>query len=98
MELSNYSSCTAFEGTRRIASGAPREIVPTVKKATRPVLIFDDASGEMIEMDLRGTAEEVLARLTPGGAAAEEAREGRDGRNWGSSPGRSRCCRGTGTG
>ena len=76
MELSNNSRCTAFEGTRRIASGAPVDIMPTVKKARKPVLIFDDVSGEMIEMDLRGTLEEVLARLSPEGAAREETPRG----------------------
>jgi hypothetical protein len=65
---SPQTSCTAFEGTRRIASGALLEVVLKVKEVVdrgerAPVLIFDDASGELIEIDFRGTAEDVAARL-----------------------------------
>jgi uncharacterized protein len=60
--------CTAFEGYRRIASG---EVVHVALKAKEildrgeqaPVLIFDDATGEQIEVDFRGTARDVRKRL-----------------------------------
>ncbi|MEZ5064018.1 MAG: DUF2239 family protein [bacterium] len=60
--------CTAFEGTRRIASGDPA----TVARATKavldrgedaPVLIFDDRTSQLVEIDFRGTVNDVLARL-----------------------------------
>jgi hypothetical protein len=59
-------SCTAFAGHRRIASGAPRDVVSAVKAATEAgesVLIFDDADAKPVEFDLRGDLDAVLARL-----------------------------------
>jgi hypothetical protein len=60
--------CTAFEGTRRIASGELAEVALRTKEVIdrggdAPVLIFDDTTSEAIELDLRGTAQEVLERL-----------------------------------
>ena len=69
------TTCTAFAGDRKIASGAPRDVVAAVKSATETgdsVLIFDDADGRPVEFDLRGDLEAVLARLP-----AEEAEEKR---------------------
>ncbi|MEO7996835.1 MAG: DUF2239 family protein [Gemmatimonadaceae bacterium] len=61
---------TAFEGSTRIASGALRDVAVAVKAVndrgtTQPVLIFDDVTSHPIELDLRGTLAEVLARLAP---------------------------------
>lgn len=61
---------TAFVGHRRLASGPLAEVAIAIKKTTRPagaepVLIFDDTSGRSIDVDLRGTDEEILARLPP---------------------------------
>jgi hypothetical protein len=61
-------SCTAFEGARRIASG-PLEVVALKTKRVLdrgergPVLIFDDLTSELVEVDFRGTAEDVARRL-----------------------------------
>ncbi|HEX8471098.1 MAG TPA: DUF2239 family protein, partial [Brevundimonas sp.] len=60
------TTCTAFAGDRKIASGAPRDVVAAVKAATEAgqlVLIFDDADGRPVEFDLRGDLDAVLARL-----------------------------------
>jgi len=62
------ATCTAFEGVRRIASGTLSEVALAVKTVTErddgaAVLIFDDLSSRPIELDLRGSASEVLARL-----------------------------------
>jgi hypothetical protein len=58
---------TAFRGERLLASGALPDIAHAIRRAehdhTRPVVIFSDASGRPIDLDLRGTVEEVLARL-----------------------------------
>jgi hypothetical protein len=64
------SICTAFAGSERIASGPPEKVALAVKAAVdaaegRPLLVFDDSSGAVLEFDLRGTPEEVLARLAP---------------------------------
>src|SRR5262245_45186672 len=67
--------CTAFEGARRIGAGVLEEVAVQAKGVVDgagrdPVLIFDDVTGEQIEVDFRGTAAEVLGRL------AEPAGEG----------------------
>jgi uncharacterized protein len=60
---------TAFEGTRRIASGTLPEVVqaakPIVDRGRKPVLIFDDRTSEQVEVDFRGSVEEAVARVVP---------------------------------
>ncbi|MGA7803851.1 DUF2239 family protein [Bradyrhizobium sp.] len=61
---------TAFVGHRRLASGLLTEVAIAIKKTTKPsgaepILIFDDTSGRSIDVDLRGTEEDILARLPP---------------------------------
>jgi len=80
--------CTAFEGFRRIASGELAEVALQTKAVLdrgeqAPVLIFDDETSEQIEVDFRGTAQDILRRLrettregTPAAAAAQPAGEG----------------------
>lgn len=74
--MENREGWTAFEGLRCIASGTPAQVAFETKTVVdrgeqAPVLIFDDATGEQVEIDFRGTAEEVVARLPakPGEAA-----------------------------
>ena len=61
--------CTVFEGDRRIASGTLSEVASVVKAATEgcegeAVLIFDDITGEIVELVVRVILEEVLSRLS----------------------------------
>lgn len=61
---------TAFEGFERIGSGSPMEVGLASKAVLdrgerAPVLIFDDETGEQVELDLRGTLEEIRERLAP---------------------------------
>lgn len=54
---------TAFQGSRRIASGLLADIVPTIVAAQRrepesPLLVFDDATGQLVDLDLRQPAAE----------------------------------------
>lgn len=61
-------SCTAFAGSRRIAAGDLAEVALKTNAVIAsgeqaPVLIFDDLTSEQLEVDLRGSAKEVLARL-----------------------------------
>ncbi len=63
-----FNSYTSFDGYRRIASGALQTNALVVKKvlesgAVGPVLIFDDGTGRSIDVDTRGSDEEVAARL-----------------------------------
>ncbi|MFO1081990.1 MAG: DUF2239 family protein [Reyranellaceae bacterium] len=58
--------CTAFVRRKVIASGPISDVALAVKRAgdgRDPVLVFDDATGRIVDLDLRGTDAEVLDRL-----------------------------------
>jgi hypothetical protein len=68
MTAFDQTPCTAFEGPRRIASGPLAEVAVEVQRRARrgeaePILIFSDTVGEQIDLDLRGSAKDMLARL-----------------------------------
>ncbi len=91
MENGNSTSCTAFEGSRRIASGELAVVARTIKEVIdrgeqAPILIFDDVTGEQFDIDFRGTTEEVLKRIARSGGDAPADREGESQRG----PGRPR--------
>ena len=76
MTDTSANPCTAFQDDRRLASGPLSEMALVVKAAmadadaeARPVLVFDDTSGRVIDIDTRGTDAAILARLRPEGAA-----------------------------
>jgi hypothetical protein len=59
---------TAFEGHRRIASGPLAQVAIAVRRALAsgsagPFLIFDDQTGRPIDVDMRGSDDEMRARL-----------------------------------
>jgi hypothetical protein len=61
-------ACTAFDRDAQVASGSYTGVAIAVKEhlrndAAASVLIFDDASGRPIDFDLRGTDQEIVARL-----------------------------------
>lgn len=59
-------SATAFDGTKLLASGPLLDVALAVKRATGgPLLVFDDATGRVIDLDLRGSKAEIAARLSP---------------------------------
>jgi len=73
---------TAFAGARQIASGAPTEVALAVKAALEAgdidaVVVFDDQTGRPVELDLRGGAGDVRARLSSQGEPAARAGGGR---------------------
>jgi uncharacterized protein len=67
---------TAFEGQRRLVSGALHEVALAVKRAEQraaeSIAIFSDATGRPIDFDLRGSDAEIVARLPPPAPALEE--------------------------
>lgn len=70
------AGCTAFEDSRRIASGSLEQVARMVKELIgedyhRPVLIFDDSTSEPVEIDFRGSVEDVLDRLNLPGNEGE---------------------------
>ena len=66
---------TAFEGVRRLAAGPLAEIAPAIQRAERqasePIAIFNDATGRAVDLDLRGSVDEMLAWLAASARAAE---------------------------
>ena len=49
--------CTAFSGTQRIASGELRHVALKAKQVfdsepSQPILVFEDASGRLVELHL----------------------------------------------
>lgn len=75
---------TAFIGMVRLATGPLPDVALAVKAALEqdaqaPLLVFDDATGKVVDLDLRGSEAEVLARLVPAPAAvpAEDTGAGR---------------------
>jgi hypothetical protein len=73
---------TAFEGFRRIASGDLAQVALKTKEVIDQgergaVLIFDDATSELIEVDFRGAPEDVLKRLPPAASPKPEDAEAR---------------------
>jgi hypothetical protein len=68
---------TAFEGQRRLIAGVLAEVALKVKEAqerqgSAPILIFDDMSGRAVDLDLRGSPGDVLARLERFSSAARD--------------------------
>jgi hypothetical protein len=59
---------TAFMGQRLLAAGPLAEVALAVMNAGRrpaapPIVIFSDVTGRPIDLDLRGTDREIIARL-----------------------------------
>ena len=78
----NRPHYTAFLGPTRLAAGPLAEVAIAVMQASRrpaapPIIIFSNATGQPIDLDLRGTERDVIARLpkpaTPANAEPEEA-------------------------
>ncbi|MBE1160988.1 DUF2239 family protein [Dyella acidiphila] len=64
---SSSRSYTSFQGHRRLASGPLHVVALATRLAadqggTKPVLIFDDSTGRSIDIDTRGSDEDILAR------------------------------------
>ncbi len=80
MDEQDIKSCTAFEGSRCIASGNLVKVAKEVKEiidrdGQASVLIFDDFTSDLIEVDFRGTMGDVLKRLEKPTARVESATE-----------------------
>lgn len=72
----------AFRDERCLVHGTPQEVAEIVKAdAERDgdagVLVFDDATGRPVDLDLRGSLADCLARVIPQDDAVETAAAGR---------------------
>jgi len=76
MSQSERASWIAFAGTHRVHSGVPAEVARAAKAAVnegaQAVLVFDDAS-RVVDIDYRGSDEDVIARLGLVGDASTES-------------------------
>jgi hypothetical protein len=73
------TSCIAFDGSTRIAQGPLAEVARAAKQAldagaAGPLLVLDEHDSRTVEIDFRGSVDDVLARLAP--PAAEPAARG----------------------
>ena len=73
---------TAFDGERRLASGPLIDVAMAVKAATAdgaegPLLAFDDVTGAVIDLDLRGSRADIAARLAAAGGERPAPPRGR---------------------
>lgn len=71
---------TAFIAHQRLASGPLAEVALAVLKAPKglgaePIIIFDDVTGRPIDLDLRGTERDIVARLPQPASNAETPAE-----------------------
>jgi uncharacterized protein len=60
----------AFEGDHRIGSGSLRDVARAAREALdrrqdASILVFDSGSGAFVDIDLRGSVDDVLARIPP---------------------------------
>lgn len=85
MSLYISKPCTAFLGHELLVSGPLVEVALAVKNVggrdrLRPALVFDDATGRVVDLDLRGTKSDIIERLSRtaevANASADESRAG----------------------
>ncbi|MDI1252228.1 DUF2239 family protein [Thermomonas sp.] len=70
--------CTAFAGTQRIASGELRHVALKAKQVFdsepgQPILVFEDATGVVVELPLELAAADLLRTLNAQPTEADEA-------------------------
>jgi uncharacterized protein len=92
MEEALFQPCTAFAGEKRLVSGPLVEVALAVKNhadsdSRIPILVFEDSSANTVDLDLRGSKQEIISRLPDAVArsnqpvpATEPEHSGRRGR------------------
>jgi uncharacterized protein len=76
--LEQQKRCIAFIGSRCVASGELEEAALKIKAIVdageqAPILVFDEDTSEIVELDLRGTVDEMRQRMAKTGSAAPVA-------------------------
>lgn len=75
MQVSQNGRVTAFAGSKMVAQGELAAVASAAHaRRDESLLIFDDATGQTVELDLRGAVEDVLARLGPPTPASKPVR------------------------
>lgn len=67
----------AFAGDRRVGSGRLRDVARAAREALdrrqdAAILVFETGSSALVDLDLRGTVDDVLARIPPAKAPVTE--------------------------
>lgn len=83
MSKTDHPTCTAFQGTTRIATGDLTWVALAAKEAlendaSANVLIFDDRTSRVIDVDFRGTRDDVLNGVAARNLTEEAARDPAD--------------------
>jgi hypothetical protein len=78
--MQTLSAYTAFQGKALLRHGRLAEVITAIKSISSEahpegVLIFDNASGGVVDVDFRGSADEVVARLPAEAEAQPEPAE-----------------------
>src|SRR5262245_34896922 len=65
--MPTHKHYTAFVGTRLLASGSPQEVALAVKRRSargvaRQPLVFEQATGRQIDLDLSGSEDDIVER------------------------------------
>lgn len=84
MEVNEVSTCTAFDEIKKVASGPIKEVAVKVKEHLKKnpkarILIYNDRTSDLVEIDFRGTIDTVLKRLEEIEAAGESADDKKSG-------------------
>ena len=71
------TTCTAFKGPFLLKSGSRAEVALAMKHSgdLHTILVFDDATGRVIDFNVRGSDEDVIARYaaeTPSAVASDD--------------------------
>ena len=77
MNWSASTQCSAFLGYTLLGQGSLSDVIPLCQphadSPAEPLLIFKDADSSQIEVDFRGSLQEVLARLPTSSAISSNA-------------------------
>jgi uncharacterized protein len=72
--MTHLSTFIAFEGERRLAAGSLIDVALAARKrGDKPVLIFEAATSQLIDLDLRGSEKEIRARLAAAALSSPDA-------------------------
>lgn len=77
-----HPTVTAFQGLKRLARGALAEVALAIHDAQAldrhaAILVFDDRSGAVVDLDLRGDADAVRRRYAPAAPEQPDPARGR---------------------
>jgi hypothetical protein len=67
MSNSSSKTCTAFSGNKLLFTGPLAEVAIAIGRSGETddtVLVFDDATGRVVDLDLRGTDTDIVERLS----------------------------------